>query len=72
VHYLTIGFLTIILYISSVTQAHAYLDPGTGMILMQAIAGAIAAFLVMWKGFTSRIKNLLSRICAFTKKNESN
>ena len=38
-------FLTIIFiyFLCSISKAHAYLDPGTGSIILQAILGFIAA-----------------------------
>ena len=57
-------FLIIIfLYLlSSITKAHAYLDPGTGSIILQAIlafiAGAAATFSLWWINFKTFIKKI--------------
>ena len=60
-------FLTIILIylLCSVSKAHAYLDPGTGSIILQAILGFIAAaaatFSIYWEKFKSIINKILKR-----------
>ena len=41
--------------------AHAYLDPGTGSIILQAIVGTIAGGLVLIKLYWYRIKNLFKK-----------
>lgn len=44
--------LTVFIFISlfmTVSSAHAYLDPGTGSIIIQAVLGALAAGLVVIK-----------------------
>ena len=43
---LPLSFISLFLTISS---AHAYLDPGTGSIILQAIIGALAAIVVALK-----------------------
>ena len=46
-------------------QAHAYLDPGTGSIILQAILGFIAATAatvsIYWQKFKSIINKILKR-----------
>ena len=41
------------------TSAHAYLDPGTGSIILQAIIGAIAAAATFLKFYWLKILKLL-------------
>jgi hypothetical protein len=36
--------------------AHAYLDPGTGSIILQAIVGAVAGVLVFGRTYLHRLK----------------
>ena len=36
--------------------AYAYLDPGTGSIILQAIVGAAAAALFVGRGYVERVK----------------
>ena len=60
-------FLTIILIylLCSVSNAHAYLDPGTGSIILQAILGFVAAAAatvsIYWEKFKSIINKVLKR-----------
>lgn len=57
--------LIIIYLLCSVSQAHAYLDPGTGSIILQAILGFIAAVAatvsIYWEKFKSIINKVLKR-----------
>jgi len=60
-------FLTIIFIylLCNISKAHAYLDPGTGSIILQAILGFIAAaaatFSIYWEKFKSIINKILKR-----------
>jgi hypothetical protein len=42
-------------------SAHAYLDPGTGSIVLQVILGGIAGALVAGKLYWSKLKRLIGR-----------
>ena len=42
--------------------AHAYLDPGTGAMLLQLLLGGVAGLLVILKLYWHRIKESISRI----------
>ena len=42
-------------------SAHAYLDPGTGSILLQALAAAVLAAGVFWQRITNFIKGLFKK-----------
>lgn len=46
------------------TQAHAYLDPGTGSMILQGLAAGLIALLAFW----SRVRALISN---FFKKDKS-
>ena len=50
------------------TKAHAYLDPGTGSIILQAIAGVFAAFFTSIYIFWSKVKNFYKKIFKKNKK----
>ena len=50
------NFISLFLTISS---AHAYLDPGTGSIILQGIIGAIAAIAVASKLYWHKLLKLL-------------
>ena len=61
----TILFLFFFLFTSS---AHAYLDPGTGSIILQAIVGAFAAFLSTLYIFWEKVKIFFRKV--FKKDNK--
>ena len=50
------------------TKAHAYLDPGTGSIILQAIIGAFAAFFTSIYIFWNKVKNFYKKIFNKIKK----
>tara|TARA_B100001057_G_scaffold264054_1_gene264170 strand:+ start:140 stop:301 length:162 start_codon:yes stop_codon:yes gene_type:complete len=50
------------------TNSHAYIDPGTGGILLQALLGAIAAIGAYITLYWRKFKNLLSKIFKVKKK----
>tara|TARA_B100000965_G_scaffold406631_1_gene446716 strand:- start:3545 stop:3748 length:204 start_codon:yes stop_codon:yes gene_type:complete len=58
-------FVLIILYPST---SYAYLDPGTGSILLQAILGAIAAGFMTINIWWQKFKTFFSKILNFNKK----
>lgn len=47
--------------IFSATPAHAYLDAGTGSIMLQALVGAVATALMFGRLYLARIKALFVR-----------
>jgi len=61
----TLFFLYFFLFTSS---AHAYLDPGTGSIILQAIVGAFAAFLSTLYIFWEKVKIFFRKV--FKKDNK--
>ena len=58
--------LIFVFFISISNNAFAYLDPGTGSIILQAIIGAIAAGLTFFTNFWLKVKNFFKKI--FKKK----
>ena len=50
------------------TKAHAYLDPGTGSIILQAIVAAFAAFFTSIYIFWAKVKNFYKKIFKKIKK----
>jgi hypothetical protein len=46
---------------ASATPASAYLDPGTGSMLLQMILGGVAGALVIGKLYWQRIKDFVAR-----------
>ena len=61
----TLFFLFFFLFTSS---AHAYLDPGTGSIILQAIVGAFAAFVSTLYIFWEKVKIFFRKV--FKKDNK--
>ena len=43
------------------TPAHAYLDAGTGSMVLQLLLGGVAGALVLFKLYWHRLKDLLGR-----------
>lgn len=58
----SILWVPIFLLIPSVKPAYAYLDPGTGSMMVQAVLAVIAAVSVSIGVFWNRIKAILGRM----------
>jgi hypothetical protein len=56
--------LAITLFILSIHPAHAYLDPGTGSIIIQSLIAAIAAGAIVTKTYWYRVKTFFSKSAA--------
>ena len=56
-------------YVSLATPAYAYLDPATGSIIVQAIIGAVATWLLYTRAFMARVRDLFGKIGAKQPKN---
>ena len=54
------------------SPANAYLDPGTGSIILQAILGFIAASIATLSFYWNKVKLFLVKLFKKDKKNESN
>ena len=52
-------------------NAHAYLDPGSGSIILQAILGFIAAALATASYYWTKLKIFFSKLFKKEKKSES-
>ena len=59
---------TILFYFLLIGNAYAYLDPGTGSLILQLILGGIAAFFAMTTFFFSKIKKSLKKTFNIKKK----
>ena len=46
-----------LLFLIMPTNAHAYIDPGTGSFIIQVVIGVVAGALVTLKIFWSKVKN---------------
>ena len=64
-------FFSVIVILLYPSVSYAYLDPGTGSILLQAILGAIAAGFMTISIWWQKFKSLISKIFNFTKKKKS-
>ena len=63
--------LFLLIYNSVLTNnAYAYLDPGTGSIILQAILGAIAAGFSYCAFYWNKVKNFFKKL--FKKKEKNN
>ena len=64
-HLLRLSKYILIIYFFSLTNAFAYLDPGTGSVILQAIIAAIAAasatVTFYWRKIKMKIKSLFTK-----------
>ncbi len=63
-------FYIVALYVLLNTDAYAYLDPGSGSMILQAILGFIAAALATVSYYWEKVKTLLSKFFRKKKKSE--
>jgi hypothetical protein len=56
---LKIFFLLIIIYFCTMIRANAYIDPGTGSILLQALLGGLAAAGASIVIYWNKLKNFI-------------
>ena len=52
------AILIFYIFIFSTNTAHAYLDPGTGSMVLQVVLGGIAGIAILGKLFWNRFKEL--------------
>lgn len=53
--------LIILIYFSFITKAYAYLDPGTGSILVSAIVAGFVTIKTYWRMIVQKIKKFISK-----------
>lgn len=63
--------LLLTIYFTAITRSFAYLDPGTGSIILQAILGFIAAAITTLSFYWNKVKKLFSKIFKRDKKSEN-
>ena len=63
-------FQSFLIYIFSINNVFAYLDPGTGSIILQAIMGAIAAGFSYCVFYWNKVKNFFLRVFKRKKKTD--
>ena len=61
--------LSIFIFFLSSVKAYAYLDPGTGSMIIQALLGVLAAIRAYITLYWRKFKNLINKI--FQKKKDS-
>ena len=59
--------LVLSLVLATTQPSHAYLDPGTGSIVLQAVMGAVACALVLGRSYLLRIKERFQQSAAWLK-----
>ncbi|MGH8719129.1 MAG: hypothetical protein ACREV0_09355 [Burkholderiales bacterium] len=57
-----LAVLSLIAFATGATPAYAYLDPGTGSMVLQAILGGIAGVVIAGKLYWGRVKDWISRL----------
>ena len=60
--------IIIICYISMTSYAFAYIDPGAGSVIVQAILGFLAAIFAYITFFWNKVKSIFSKIFKKTEK----
>jgi len=61
-----------ITYLAPLRTAHAYIDPGTGGMLLQLLLGGVAGALVIIKLYWYRLRETLDRVLGRTPPEEPN
>jgi hypothetical protein len=56
-----ISYLTMIALFCGISKAEAYLDPGTGSMIIQALIAAFAAAAVFWRSILSSFKRFFKK-----------
>jgi hypothetical protein len=54
-------FLSVPTYLATASTAHAYLDPGTGSMILQIAMGGLAGLLVIGKLYWAKFSSIFSR-----------
>ena len=59
-----------VLAVAGALPAHAYLDPGTGSIILQGIIGAIVGALAFFSTGLERVKSAIGKLTGKKKKKD--
>ena len=54
-------FLVFCIYFASTVNAYAYLDPGTGSIIISAIIAGIVTIKTYWNNLIQKLKKMFSK-----------
>jgi hypothetical protein len=60
-HFLFLSVFTLNIYLGTTSSAWAYMDPGTGSMMLQLLLASIAGGLVVIKMYWYKIKKFFSR-----------
>ena len=63
-------FKVLIIYFISIKNSFAYIDPGTGSIILQAILGFLAAFFAGASFYWTKVKNFFKKKFGKRKKDD--
>ena len=63
---------TLVVYLLTISKSLAYIDPGTGSIILQAILGLIAAAIAAISFYWNKFKLLIMKLFKKEKKSEKN
>ena len=64
--------ISFIVYFSFIVKSFAYIDPGTGSIILQALMGLIAAAIATISFYWSKFKMIICKLFKKDKKREKN
>ena len=62
---MNVKLLVSVIYFLLTVNVHAYLDPGTGSMILQLILGGVAAFFATITVFFNKIKSSIKKIFNF-------
>jgi NAD/NADP transhydrogenase beta subunit len=65
---LKLSILIIAMFVMSQTPAYAYLDPGTGSLIMQMLAAIIIGAIAFWRSIVVFFKNIINNSANDVKK----
>lgn len=65
-------FLSFVIYFILINKSYAYIDPGTGSMILQAILGFIAAALATLSFYWSKFKTFINKLFKKNKKSGHN
>ncbi len=58
IHIFKVFFLLVMYQVFFPNQAHAYIDPGTGSLILQALAAGVFTALAFWRNLREKIINI--------------
>jgi|LGVF01.2.fsa_nt_gb hypothetical protein len=56
-----LGKISIIIYLLSASAAHAYVDPGSGSVIVTTVLGLLAAVSYTFRKYFYKLKGFISR-----------